>query len=55
MTSARDTSRALLEEYAAKDAGYKTVYEHWNQARKDMFAWFGTAELAYAKFAFDGT
>jgi TRAP-type mannitol/chloroaromatic compound transport system substrate-binding protein len=55
MTSARDTSRALLEEYATKDAGYKAVYDHWNKARTEMFSWFGTAELAYAKFAFDGS
>jgi TRAP-type mannitol/chloroaromatic compound transport system substrate-binding protein len=52
MSAARSTSQGLLEEYAAKDASYRAVYDHWNQARKDLFSWFGTAELAYSRFAY---
>ncbi len=52
MDAAATQSRELLEEQAAKEAGYKQVYEHWKSARDDMNAWFGTAELAYAQAMF---
>ena len=52
MEAAEKASTELLNELAAKDAGTKAIYEHWNAARKSMASWFGTAELAYMKFAF---
>ena len=53
MVAARDASTQLLEELASKDAGYREVYEHWRKARNSYFSWFGAAEAAYAKFAFE--
>jgi TRAP-type mannitol/chloroaromatic compound transport system substrate-binding protein len=52
MEAAERASIELLEEEAAKDATYRQVYEAWKQFRKDAFRWFGTAELAYASYAF---
>ncbi|MFT4975996.1 MAG: TRAP-type mannitol/chloroaromatic compound transport system substrate-binding protein [Myxococcota bacterium] len=52
MERAYAESAALLTEYAGKDAGYKKIYDAWSSARKEMFRWFGTAELEYANFAF---
>ena len=52
MKAARDASQALLEEQAAADPSYRAVYDAWSKARKDAFRWFGTAERAYAQFAF---
>ncbi len=52
MRSARDISFEMLEEQAAADATYREVYNSWNKARSEAFRWFGTAELAYARFAF---
>lgn len=54
LQKARDESVALLNEYAAADATYKKLFDHWSAARDDMFRWFGAAELAYANFAFKG-
>ena len=52
MRAARDASFAILEEQAAADAAYRKIYESWKQARTDAYRWFGTAELAYSRFAF---
>jgi TRAP-type mannitol/chloroaromatic compound transport system substrate-binding protein len=52
MQAAQSASLALMEETAKKDARYQKIYTHWSAARKEMFRWFGTAELAYAEFAF---
>jgi len=54
MTAARTQSEALLQENAAKDAGYKKIFDHWSAFRKESFEWFGMAEQAYAAFAFKG-
>ena len=53
MAAARDAAFDLYEELAAGDATYRAIYESWQQARKRMNAWFGTAENAYARFAFE--
>lgn len=52
LKAALKASVELLEQEAKKDAGYRRVYEPWKKTREDMFAWFGTAELAYARFMF---
>lgn len=53
MSLARTTIDEILEEYAAADAEYRRVYEHWRNFREASFRWFGTAELRYAGFAFE--
>lgn len=52
LAAAQRTSLEMLEEQAAGEATYRKVYEAWKKARKDAYRWFGTAELAYANFAF---
>ncbi|MBW1881767.1 MAG: TRAP transporter substrate-binding protein [Deltaproteobacteria bacterium] len=52
MLAAREASLQMLEDAAAKDPGYRKVYEAWKKFRSDSFAWFGVAELAYAQFSF---
>ena len=54
MAAAQTQAQALLEEHAAKDPKYRKIYESWNAFRKESFAWFATAEEAYAQFAFSG-
>ena len=52
MVQAKDASEQLLSDQAARDPEYARVLEHWRKFRKESFAWFGTAELGYARFAF---
>ena len=52
MRAARRESIAVLEENAAADPAYRAIYEAWKKFRDESFAWFGTAELAYAAFSF---
>ena len=52
MEAARAQANAYCEENAARDATYRRVYDAWNKSRRDLFDWFGTAELAYARFTF---
>ncbi len=52
MRAARDTAFEMLEERAAAQASYRKVYDAWKVARRQAYRWFGTAELAYARFAF---
>ena len=52
MDAARQTAFALYEENAARDAGYRKIYEQWKAFRAESYRWFATAELAYAQFAF---
>ena len=52
MEAARKESIALYEEQAAADPGYRKVYDHWKDFRASAYRWFGTAEDAYARFAF---
>jgi TRAP-type mannitol/chloroaromatic compound transport system substrate-binding protein len=54
LRAAREASRQLLEDNAAEDPTYASIYNHWNKFRKGAFQWFSTAELAYARFAFPG-
>ncbi len=52
MAAARTATEALLEEQATADPRQRAIYDSWKKARDEAFAWFGTAELAYANFAF---
>jgi len=52
MDRAAQATRDLLEEQAAKDAAYRTLYEGWKKFRDSSAQWFATAELAYSNFAF---
>jgi TRAP-type mannitol/chloroaromatic compound transport system substrate-binding protein len=52
LAAAQSTSLEMLEEQAAADPSYRKVYEAWKKARGEAYRWFGTAELAYASFAF---
>jgi TRAP-type mannitol/chloroaromatic compound transport system substrate-binding protein len=54
LRGARDAAEALLAEGAAGDEGYRRVHESWKAFRQGAFEWFGTAELAYQRFAFSG-
>ncbi len=52
LQAAREAAAQLMEDEAAKDPAYRKIYDAWKKARTDLFRWFGTAELAYANFAF---
>lgn len=52
MEKAKETTQAIMEENAAKDATYKRVYEHFAAFRKGSFDWFSLAEQSYAQFSF---
>lgn len=51
---AREVSFQLYADEARKDPGYRKVYESWEAARKEMVAWWGMAELQWARFAYGG-
>lgn len=51
MTAAAAASLALLEDLAARDAGFKGIYDQWAAFRTSSVRWFGVAELAYHDFA----
>ena len=52
MRAAREISFEMLEEQATADPTYRKIYDSWKKARSEAYRWFGTAELAYARFAF---
>lgn len=52
LTAAHRAAFGLYEEQAAKDPGYRKVYEAWKAWRVLSYRWFGTAERAFADFAF---
>lgn len=54
MEAAEKATFEFLEEEAAGDATYRKIYTSWKKIRRDYFAWFGTAEAAYAEYAFGG-
>lgn len=51
MAAARRTTEELLEE-ASSDAFYRKIYSAYRSWRDEAYRWFGTAELAYADYAF---
>ena len=52
MSRAREVTTQLLEDEAAQNEQYRRIYESYKKAREDSYRWFGTAERAYADFAF---
>lgn len=52
MAAARRAAEELFAESARGDAAFRAVYEPWRTFRERAFAWFGTAELAYADFVY---
>lgn len=52
MEAAEQNAFDLLEEQAAADPTYDKVYRAYMKWRADAYRWFGTAEQAYARFAF---
>jgi len=52
LEAARRASFELYEETAARDAGYRKIYDAWKEFRADSYRFFATAELSYASFAF---
>ena len=48
----RETTVEILQETAAADATYRTVYDHWAILQEASYRWFGAAELRFAGFAF---
>ena len=52
MSRARETTVEILQETAAADATYRTVYDHWRSFNEASYRWLGAAELRFAGFAF---
>jgi TRAP-type mannitol/chloroaromatic compound transport system substrate-binding protein len=52
MSAARDTSHQLMEQQAARDAGYRKIYDSWRTFREASHRWSGTAELSFARFTY---
>jgi TRAP-type mannitol/chloroaromatic compound transport system substrate-binding protein len=52
MRRAQEITRQLLEDQASESPQYRKVYDAYRQVREDAYRWFGTAEMAYANFAF---
>jgi TRAP-type mannitol/chloroaromatic compound transport system substrate-binding protein len=52
MEAAWREANGYLEEQAAADATFKTVYDSWKAFRSRAFPYFAGNELAYANFAF---
>ncbi len=51
MAASKEASEQLLIDQAAANKEYSKILDHWRTFREDSFRWFGTAELAYAKYA----
>ncbi|MGD2067672.1 MAG: TRAP transporter substrate-binding protein DctP [Gemmatimonadota bacterium] len=52
LEAAWEESNAYLEEQAAGDATFRTVYDSWKAFRATSFPYFAGNELHYARFAF---
>jgi TRAP-type mannitol/chloroaromatic compound transport system substrate-binding protein len=52
MQRAQEVTTQLLEEEATGSEQYRAIYESYKDIREDQYRWFGTAEMAYADFAF---
>jgi TRAP-type mannitol/chloroaromatic compound transport system substrate-binding protein len=48
---AREASRALVDDQAAKDPVYRKIRDHWRAFAAESTAWLGSNELSYAAFA----
>jgi TRAP-type mannitol/chloroaromatic compound transport system substrate-binding protein len=52
MSAADRVSRELLEQHAARDAGYRRVYDGFREFREASYRWFATAEQEFARYAY---
>lgn len=52
MQAASRAAFDIMEQHAAADAGYRKIYDAWKRFRDSSMRWFGTAEFAYAEFAY---
>ena len=51
LKGAQEASEDLISTIAAGDATYAQILADWRKFREDSFRWFGTAEVAYSRFA----
>lgn len=52
MQAAAEHARAILEDHARADAGYRAILEDWQKFRASSNQWFSCAEDAFARFMF---
>jgi len=52
LNAAEQASYELYDEFAAKDADFKTIYESWKQFRDRVYAWNNLNESSFEKFVY---
>ena len=52
MSRAQEVTKQILEDTASGNPQYRKIYESYKTARSASYRWFGTAERAYADYAF---
>jgi TRAP-type mannitol/chloroaromatic compound transport system substrate-binding protein len=52
LVAAQKESFALYDEFAAKDADFKTIYEQWKQFRSRIYAWDKLNQGAFTNFVY---
>jgi TRAP-type mannitol/chloroaromatic compound transport system substrate-binding protein len=52
MIASANVAREMIEQQAARDATFRRVHDAFREFREDSFRWFGSAEHAYAGFAY---
>ncbi len=52
MSRAQEITQQLLQDQASGNPQYREIYDSYREARENTYRWFGTAEMAYADFAF---
>ena len=52
--AASKASFELYESEAAKNPGFKKIYEPWKKFREQQYEWFAIAELAFESLAQPG-
>ncbi|WP_206816326.1 TRAP transporter substrate-binding protein [Chroococcus sp. FPU101] len=52
LTAAEQAAFAIYDEFAAKDADFKAVYEEWKQFRTRIYAWHKLNEGSFTNFVY---
>lgn len=52
LTAAQEAAFGIYDEFAAKDADFKTVYEEWKQFRARIYAWHKLNEGSFTNFVY---
>jgi len=52
MERAQEVTTQILADNARGNGQYREIYESYKEAREKAYRWFGTAEMAYADFAY---